>query len=72
METKQLRFKTNLHCSNCVAKVKPGLDAAEGIEQWTVDTEHPEKTLTVTSSGASKEDIIELIESKGFDAEYIA
>lgn len=72
METKEFQFKTTLNCSNCVAKVKPGLDAAEGIENWSVDTENPDKILTVSSKGISREEVIDLIESKGFDAETIA
>ena len=53
METKAYRFKTNLQCGNCVSKVKPALDTAEGIVRWDVDTENPDKILTVESSGIS-------------------
>jgi copper chaperone CopZ len=28
---KTLHFKTNIHCSNCVAKVKPFLDKKKGV-----------------------------------------
>lgn len=42
-----LRFKTNLNCGQCVATVKPFLDAEPSIARWSVDTKVPTKTLTV-------------------------
>ncbi len=42
-----LKFKTNINCGGCIAKVTPFLDKAEGIASWSVDTNVPEKILTV-------------------------
>lgn len=44
---KTLKFKTNLKCGNCVAKVKSQLDEADEIVTWSVDLKSPERILTV-------------------------
>lgn len=67
----ELKFKTNMQCGNCVARVKPFLDKLKNIEGWSVDTDSPDKILTVQSSGATTEQIIDAVESVGFDIEEI-
>lgn len=67
----ELKFKTNLQCGNCVARVKPFLEKVQGIESWNVDTDNPDKILTVQSSGATTEQIIDAVENVGFDIEKI-
>jgi len=47
MET--LKFKTNIKCAGCVATVKPKLDAIVGIGHWEVETQDPDKILTITA-----------------------
>lgn len=71
MENKTLKFKTNLNCGNCVSKVQADLDKSEEIIKWEVDTNHPDKILTVESKGASEEDIILILRKKGFKAEAL-
>lgn len=66
MATKELKFKTNLNCSNCVAKVKPDLDSADGILDWKVDTDDKDKILTVESNGITEEEIAAIVKRKGF------
>lgn len=68
---KTLRFKTNIHCSNCVSKVKPFLDKKKGILSWKVDTDHPDKILTVETVELSADDIIKTIKRTGFEAEAL-
>jgi len=65
------KFKTNMDCGHCVSRVKPFLDKLEGVENWTVDTDNPEKLLTVVSTGATTEQIIDAVENVGFDIEQI-
>ncbi|GIQ60578.1 heavy-metal-associated domain-containing protein [Flavobacterium collinsii] len=72
MEKKDFQFKTNLNCGGCVAKVQSDLDHAEGICEWNVDTTNSDKILTVQSDGATEEEIIAIIKSKGFKAEPLA
>ncbi|NLX66414.1 MAG: heavy-metal-associated domain-containing protein [Bacteroidales bacterium] len=71
METKELQFKTNINCGGCIAKVKPGLDNAKGIREWNVDTTNREKILTVQSAGITANEVIAIIQSKGFKAETL-
>lgn len=64
MET--IKFKTNIKCEACVAKVKPYLDAAENIENWEVDLKDPERTLTVTSRSSAVDNILKALERAGY------
>ena len=66
-----LTFKTNINCSNCVAKVTPFLNRKEGIESWNVDTESSDKILTVETAELTPEDIIKTVQRTGFVAEEI-
>ncbi|HTN45035.1 MAG TPA: hypothetical protein VL098_01720 [Flavipsychrobacter sp.] len=71
MENKNLQFKTNLNCGGCVSKVKPGLDDANGICEWNVDTADNDKILTVKSEGITADQVVAIIKSKGFKAELL-
>ena len=66
---KTLKFKTNLECPNCEARVKPFLDKKEGVTSWQVDTDHPDKILTVETDSLEAKDIIKTIRRTGFVAE---
>lgn len=72
MENKEFQFKTNLNCGGCVSKVKSDLDNAEGICHWNVDTDNSDKILTVSSKGVTEEEVIAIIKSKGFKAEFLS
>ncbi|MCT4317747.1 heavy-metal-associated domain-containing protein [Flavobacterium sp.] len=72
MESKNLQFKTNLNCGNCVAKVQSDLDNANGISEWNVDTTNSDKILTIKSEGISEDEIVTIIKKKGFKAEPIS
>ncbi|MBN9120908.1 MAG: heavy-metal-associated domain-containing protein [Planctomycetes bacterium] len=41
------RYKTDLRCGACVARVGPLLDAAPDIARWSADVTDPNKVLTV-------------------------
>lgn len=64
---KELKFKTNMDCQHCVARVKPLLDKVDGIESWSVDLDNPDKVLTVQSAGVSPEQVVDTVEQAGFD-----
>lgn len=68
---KELKFKTTLSCGGCVSKVQSDLDSAVGSSNWHVDTDNPEKILTIQAEEISKDEIIAIIEKKGFKAEPI-
>jgi len=65
------KFKTNINCSGCVAKVTPFLSESTGITKWDVDIKHPNKILTVEADNLSEFDIKELITNAGFKIEEI-
>ena len=66
---KTLKFKTNIECSNCEARVQPFLDKKEGIVSWQVDTDHADKILTVETESLEAKDVIKTIKRTGFVAE---
>lgn len=56
-------------CGSCLSKVKPKLDAAEQVAEWSVDTASKDKMLTVTlASEATAEDIVSVVRAAGFTA----
>lgn len=68
MET--MKFKTNIKCSDCVAKVTPFLNEALGENSWKVDTANPSKVLTVADEKDLKK-VIQAIEKAGYKAEAL-
>lgn len=69
MET--LKFKTNINCSGCVARVTPLLNDAIGKNNWQVDIQNPGKVLTVSGKDVDKDMVIKSIEKAGFKAEEV-
>ncbi len=63
------KFKTNVNCQGCVSTIRPQLDSAEGICDWSVDTNNADKILTVTSKGISQQTVIEAVQKAGFKIE---
>jgi len=63
-------FKTTIHCSNCVRAVTGFLSDVQDIEHWEVDTDHPDKILSVKGA-ARPEAIMEAVEEAGFDIQPI-
>lgn len=61
MNKKTLKFKTNLKCGNCVAKVKPQLDEAKEIIEWSVDLKSPERILIVELTEEGNDSVVEKI-----------
>ena len=65
---KVLKFKTNIQCSNCLAKVTPKLNEQSGIDSWNVDLQDPERTLTVETENLEPDDIKKAVLKAGFTA----
>ena len=63
---KTLKFKTNINCGNCVAKVKPLLDSNPNIRHWEVDTQNPDKILTVQGEEVQPREVQDLVQEAGF------
>jgi copper chaperone len=63
---KTLKFKTNINCGNCVAQVKPLLDGSPNISHWGVETQSPDKILTVQGDQVAAEEVQKLVQEAGF------
>jgi copper chaperone CopZ len=67
-----LKFKTNITCSGCEAKVTPILNNTFGENNWNVDVNTSEKLLTVSTDKASSQNVIDTLKKVGFVAEEMA
>lgn len=65
------RFKTNINCDGCKARVSPALEEAEGICHWDVDTRNKDKILSVHSDGITAEEVIRKVKEAGFNIELL-
>ncbi|MEN0003006.1 MAG: cation transporter [Bacteroidota bacterium] len=68
----EFQFKTNINCGNCVRAVQGFLAEVEQLESWEVNTEHPDKILTVKGTALRAETVLEAIEEAGFNATHIS
>lgn len=68
---KTLKFKTNINCSGCIAKVTPSLNQVQGISKWEVDTANSQKILSVETESLNDEEIISVVKNAGFRAEKL-
>jgi len=62
-----LRFKTNINCSSCVKAVTGFINEVKGVENWTVDTQNPDKILSVQGEDLQIENILEAVKEAGFE-----
>jgi copper chaperone len=62
---KKQEFKTNINCNGCIATVTPYLNKLENVK-WEVDTNNPDKVLTVTGE-IGQEQIIMTVQEAGFE-----
>lgn len=60
------RYKTDLRCGACVARVGPLLDAAPGVTRWSADVANPDKVLTVEGDGVTAESVAGAIAPAGY------
>jgi copper chaperone CopZ len=58
-------------CGSCVAKVTPVLNDTLGEANWQVDTQNPQKILTVTAEDLNAGDVIKAVEKAGYKAESL-
>jgi copper chaperone len=67
MET--LKFKTNINCGGCISTVTPSLDSLNGVKHWEVNTNNPDKILSIQAEdGLTANEIIETLKNKGYTA----
>ena len=68
---KQYQFKTNINCGGCVAKVTPVLNQNEEIKEWNVDTNNPNKILTIETENLGEDEVKAIVSKAGFKAENL-
>lgn len=66
-----LKFKTNINCGGCIKAVTPHLDKTEGINKWEVDTDHPDKILSIETDRLTAEEILSIIDKAGYTAHIV-
>lgn len=64
-----LKFKTNINCGGCISAVTPFLNSENKISHWEVNTNEPDKTLTVEGENITSEEVQQLVQEAGFKAE---
>lgn len=65
-----LKFKTNIKCSACVAKVTTPLNETVGEGKWNVDLNDPSRILSVEGE-LNEAKMKEALEKVGYKAERI-
>lgn len=63
---KVLKFKTNINCEGCIAKVTPFLNKEKMIQAWEVDTKTADKVLTVSGADIDGERVAQVLAEAGF------
>jgi len=69
MSTTNQTYKTTINCGGCVKAVTPFLNKAVGENNWIVDTDHPDKVLSITNGLNNAEKVISAVEKAGFKIE---
>jgi copper chaperone len=70
IDMEKAKFKTNIKCAACVAKVTPFLNEVAGENNWQVDLVDPARTLTV-SENADSNKIAEALQKAGYKGEKV-
>lgn len=68
-----LTFKTSINCGGCVAAVTPILNQLQGVKQWSVDTNHASKLLTIETEADNNmaPTVTEALAKAGYKAELV-
>ena len=69
---KTIEVKTNIMCGSCVAKVTPVLNETIGEENWKVNTQNPDKVLTVSSNSLTENEVIQAVQKAGYKAQSLS
>ena len=67
----QIRLKTDLSCKHCVMKVEPILKSAKGVENYTIDLEHPDKIVSISAQNLDVNLLIANFKKAGYSAEKL-
>ncbi len=61
-----LHFTTSINCGGCIAAVTPFLQTLDSVQSWHVDTDNPQKILTITGIDLQEDYIVAIVEKAGF------
>ncbi|AEE50835.1 heavy-metal-associated domain-containing protein [Haliscomenobacter hydrossis] len=61
------KFKTNINCGSCIKAVTGFINEVEGIESWEVDTQNPDKILSVEGKDLQADRIMDAVKDAGFE-----
>lgn len=64
-----LKFKTNIKCGGCIAKIAPTLNGEKKILKWQVDTTSPDRILDIETESLNAQEIMNIVAKAGFQAE---
>ena len=68
----EIKLKTTIKCSGCIATATPYLNEVVGENNWSVDVQNPNKVLTIkTGNSISPETVIKAVQVAGFKAEKL-
>jgi copper chaperone len=63
------QFKTNINCGSCIKSVTPFLNELDNVDTWKVDTENPDKILTVELDDENVSSVVDAVKKAGFNIE---
>lgn len=63
------KYKTNINCDNCVAKVRDHINDVHGVSTWEVNTASKDKVLTVNGEDFKEEELKRAVKDAGFEIE---
>lgn len=66
---KTVTYKTNINCGSCIRSVTPFLNELDNVEEWSVDTDNPDKILKVELDDENDKVVVEAVEKAGFKIE---
>jgi len=64
---KTVKFKTNINCENCIKSVTPFLNELDNVDLWKVDTDNPDKILTIELDDENSNAVVEAVKTAGFE-----
>jgi copper chaperone len=68
----RMKFRTNIKCDACVAKVTPVLNEAVGAGNWSVDLLDPNRTLSLDHLRVSTAELKSRLAMVGYQADEIS
>ena len=69
---KTVQYKTNINCGSCIKSVTPFLNELDNVDEWKVDTDNPNKILTVELDDDDSDAVITAVTDAGFVIENLS